>query len=60
MTPDPSLTGYSARAVRHSGFTGQTVIADPDRAFAAVVLTSRNCDHRVGVRHRNRILSALV
>ena len=60
MTPDPSLTGYSARAVRHSGFTGQTVIADPDRAFAAVVLTSRNCDHRVGVCHRNRILSALV
>ena len=59
MTPEPSIPGLSPRAVRHSGYTGQTIAADPDTGTAAVVLTARSCPHPDGVRNRNMIMSKM-
>ena len=60
MSPDALLPKASARAIRHSGFTGQTIFADPETGIAAVVLTSRNCPHREGIENRNRIINKLI
>ena len=60
MSPEALLTKASARAIRHSGFTGQTLFADPETGIAAVVLTSRNCPHKEGIENRNRILNRLI
>ena len=60
MSPDPALTAASPRAVRHSGYTGQTILADPETGVSAVVLTSRNCPHKDGLRNRNLLINRLV
>ena len=60
MSPDPALTAASPRAVRHSGYTGQTILADPETGVSAVVLTSRNCPHKDGLRNRNLLINRLI
>ena len=60
LSPDPLLGAASPRAIRHSGFTGQTIFADPETGIAAVVLTSRNCPHKEGLANRNRIINKLI
>ena len=60
LSPDPLLGAASTRAIRHSGFTGQTIFADPETGLSAVVLTSRNCPHKEGLANRNRILNRLI
>ena len=48
-------TGFSPRAIAHSGWTGPVIAVDPDRAFAGVVLggqiagKARTMDARVGL-----------
>lgn len=51
--------GLSDRAVFHTGFTGQTMLADPGRDFSAVVLTSRTGDWAEARAGRIRILEKL-
>ena len=60
LSPDPLLGAASTRAIRHSGFTGQTIFADPETGLSAVVLTSRNCPHKEGLANRNRIVNKLI
>lgn len=60
MSPDELLCAASPRAIRHSGFTGQTILADPTTGIAAVVLTSRNCPHKEGLAYRSRIINKLI
>ena len=51
--------GLSRAAIFHSGWTGQTIVADPGTGFCGVVLTARTGDHGEAIVSRNRILSAL-
>ena len=60
LSPDPILDAASPKAIRHSGFTGQTIFADPETGISAVVLTSRNCPHKEGLANRNRIINKLI
>ena len=60
MSPDSLLSKASPRAIRHSGFTGQTIFADPATGMAAVVLTSRNCPHKEGLDNRSKMINKLV
>jgi len=60
LSPDPLLADASPRAIRHSGFTGQTIFADPETGTSAVVLTSRNCPHKEGLANRNRLIARLI
>ena len=52
--------GLSDKAIFHTGFTGQTICADPGTGFSGVVLTVRIGDHDVAIEGRRRILSCLV
>ena len=49
----------SERTIYHTGWTGQTICADPENGFAAVVLTSRTGNHDEAILGRARIIEAL-
>lgn len=59
ITPEPGIPGLSSRAIRHSGYTGQTIAADPETETTGVVLTARSCPHPDGIKNRNAILAAM-
>lgn len=57
--------GVSARAIWHTGSTGQTILADPDLSLGIVVLTSRwgrddKQGHDDGIRARRQIVETIV
>ncbi len=49
----------SPRTIYHTGWSGQTICADPESGFAAVVLTSRTGDHNEAILGRARIIEKL-
>lgn len=49
----------SDKTIFHSGWTGQTILADPVTGFSAVVLTSRTGDHGEAYAGRMRIIEKL-
>lgn len=49
----------SEQTIYHTGWTGQTIFADPKNNFAAVVLSSRTGNHEEAVRGRARIVEKL-
>ncbi len=49
----------SEHTIYHTGFTGQTICLDPEKHFAAVVLTSRTGDHAEAIHGRARIIEKL-
>lgn len=59
MSDTKRPAGLSRAAVFHSGWTGQTIVADPGTGFCGVVLTARTGDHGEAIISRNRILAAL-
>lgn len=59
MSDTKRPAGLSRAAIFHSGWTGQTIVADPGTGFCGVVLTARTGDHGEAIVSRNRILAAL-
>ena len=49
----------SERTIYHTGFTGQTIFADPENDYAALVLSSRTGGHDEAIRGRTRIIEKL-
>lgn len=49
----------SEKTIYHTGFTGQTICADPENHFGAVVLSSRTGGHDEAIRGRARIIEKL-
>ncbi len=60
MSPGSLPVGFSDQGVIHTGFTGQTICADPRTGFAAVVLTSRTGDWGEARRRRREVIEALM
>ncbi|MDD4816958.1 MAG: serine hydrolase [Victivallaceae bacterium] len=52
-------TGFPARTVYHSGWSGQTMIADLENGFFAIVLTARQGDYDRAKRGRFAMLGDL-
>lgn len=60
MSPAQRPAGLSARTIFHSGFSGQTICADPETGFSAVVLSNRYGNrYEPGKIWRNRVISEL-
>lgn len=59
MSDAKRARGLSRQTIFHSGFTGQTICADPANDFGAVVLTSRTGDWQEAYDGRNAIITAL-
>ena len=49
----------SEKTICHTGWTGQTICADPENHFGAVVLSSRTGGHDEAIRGRNLIIEKL-
>ena len=49
----------SRQTIFHTGSTGQTILCDPANGFAAVLLTSRRCEHDAAILGRRRVMDAL-
>lgn len=49
----------SEQTIYHTGFTGQTILADPENHYAALVLSSRTGGHDEAIRGRARIIEKL-
>ena len=49
----------SERTIYHTGFTGQTIFADPENDYAALVLSSLTGGHDEAIRGRTRIIEKL-
>ena len=49
----------SEKTIYHTGWTGQTICADPENHFAAVVLSSRTGGHDEAIQGRARIIEKL-
>ena len=59
MTAGRRPRNLSEQAIFHTGWTGQTLLADPGTGFAAVVLTSRTGDWTEACEGRARIIEKL-
>lgn len=60
MSPDGRPEGLSVHTIHHSGWTGQTVFADPATGFSGVVLTSRTGDWSEAKKGRIRIIEKII
>ena len=59
LSDDGRPAGFSPRSIRHTGFTGQIFLVDPDLAFAGIVLTTRRPDAKNTLAARHRLLVAM-
>lgn len=59
MSPKTRPFGLSERTVFHSGWTGQTICADPESGFGGVLLTGRCGDWGMAFESRRRVLGML-
>ena len=59
MSAHHRARNLSERTILHSGWTGQSICADPDSGFSAVVLTSRTGDWDDAYVGRVRIIEKL-
>ena len=52
--------GLSPRTIHHTGFTGQSIFADPETGICGVVLTSRTGDWNIAKAGRSRIMELII
>jgi CubicO group peptidase (beta-lactamase class C family) len=60
MTPAARPAGLSAGTIFHTGFTGQSIFADPGTGFYGAVLTSRTGNWAEAIKGRIRIVEKLL
>ena len=60
MTPDARPAGLSEKTIFHTGWTGQSIFADPGTGFYGAVLTSRKGDWLEAKKGRCRIVEMLL
>ena len=60
MREDAIPAGLSPRTIHHSGFTGQSIFADPKTGICGVVLTSRTGNWTLAKQGRSRIMELII
>ncbi|MBE6385790.1 MAG: beta-lactamase family protein [Lentisphaerae bacterium] len=60
MRTDALPEGLSPRTIHHTGFTGQSVFADPETGICGVVLTSRTGNWLQAKKARSRIMELII
>ena len=60
MTTSKMPSGVSRQAISHTGWSGQTIVADPGTGFYGVVLTARkSMEHGKCRQAREKLLSLI-
>lgn len=60
MSPDGCPSTLSPKTIHHTGWTGQTLFADPQSGICGVVLTSRTGAREEALKGRMRIMDLIV
>ena len=60
MRTDALPAGLSPRTIHHTGFTGQSIFADPETGICGAVLTSRTGNWALAKTARSRIMELII